>query len=390
MPGAYESGLRMVEHHLGRNNPAKQTRGQYPTVVSFNVGTGRVVRNAANRITGTASQSQSSVTAHGVRPEGEFVLDGRVEDLIMPLMAFFHNRKYTQITAPTPPTNYTEVGTFEFGMIDAKPDNSGIVVGTFNPASPDFKGLVAMSDVYTMGLEFLYGHGDLGDTSNGREILNFIANRLVFNVERGIDQWLSVTIGGFGRDADEVASFAEATWGPGTAAGDSSSQTVLTPDEMTVELMELNAIDVKSTFQPWLDSLSVELISGISGRDALGADSFSGLAITGRPSLSGSVSMGHVSSEFLDAMKNGHQFALTVRFTGPAANQFLEIKMPNLRMVEGFDPTVGDPGSDVTLEVPFVGVVDPTVAVPLVHVTAETAFDSRVVSFQDGTSLALK
>ena len=46
---------------------------------------------------GTAAQTAASVSVHGTRPAATIPIDAKPEDLVLPLMAFFHNRKYTVI-----------------------------------------------------------------------------------------------------------------------------------------------------------------------------------------------------------------------------------------------------------------------------------------------------
>ena len=392
MPGGFESGLRLVEHYLGRGSATKQTQGVFPTLSGApEINVGRAVRNASNRITGTAAQAANTISTHGTFPSASVQIDARPEDMILPLMAFFHNVDYTTITQGTGgpssySTPYTEVGTFEFGMLDAKPDYEGVVVGSYDAAAATYNELVTMSDVYSIGLEYLYGHGDLGDTDNAAFIENFVANMLRFEVTRGIDQYLNFTFAGFGRSGDEVADVVEASWGPGTN-GSYSSEPVLTPEDLTITTMKLNSSDVSATYEPWLDSLSLELRNGISGRDALGYGEYNALATDGRPMVTGTIGMAHVDGGFLDALKSGHKFELDVTFSA-GTNMDLSIRLPYCKIHETFNPTSGDVGADVTLEVPFQAVVDPAVADPLVEITLDTIFDVRTNSFFLSTTLA--
>jgi len=246
---------------------------------------------------------------------------------------------------------------------------------------------VEMSDVYSICLEYLYGHGDLGDTDNAVFIENFVSNMIKFEVTRGIDNYLLFTFAGFGRSGDEVTDVVESAWGPGIN-GSYSDQSVLTPEDMVLTTMKLDSVDVSSTFEPWLDSLTIEMTNGIDGRDALGQSEFNALATSGRPSVSGTIGMGHVSGEFLDALKAGHKFELVLEFTN-GTNQDLTITLPYCKLHESFNPTSGDVGADVTLEVPFRAVVDPDVANALVEVKLDTIFDVRTNSFFLATTLAL-
>jgi len=391
MPGGYESGLRIVEHYAGRAVATKQTRGLFPTLSSGpEINVGRAIRNAENRITGTAAQAANTISVHGTFPTASITIDARPEDMVLPLMSFFHNRKYTAITpgagAPTYTTPWTEVGTFQFAMLDAKPDYNGAVVGVYDDGAATYNEQVEMSDVYSIGLEYLYGHGDLGDTDNAAFIENFVANNIKFEVTRGIDQYLMFTFAGFGRSGSEVADIVEAAWGPGIN-GSYSDQSVLTPEDMVLTTLELNSVDLSSTFAPWLDSLTLEMTNAIVGRDALGYDEFNALATEGRPSVTGTLGMGHVSAEFLDSLAAGHKFELVLEFTN-GTNQDLTITLPYCKFHEGFTPTSGDVGADVTLEVPFRAVVDPDVVAPLVEVALDTIFDVRTNSFFLATTLA--
>jgi len=393
MPGGYESGLRLVEHYSGRDNANKQTRGIFPTLSSApEINVGRAIRNAENRITGTAAQAAHTISVHGTFPTASVTMDARPEDVILPLMAFFHNRDYTVITPGATGTGgeytspYTEVGTFQFGMLDAKPDYNGAVIGTYDGAAATYNEVVTMSDVYSIGLEYLYGHGDLGDSDNAAFIENFVANMIRFETARGIDNYLLFTFSGFGRSGDEVADVTEAAWGPGVN-GSFSSQSVLTPEDLTLTLMELNDVDVAAKFAPWLDSLTIEMTNGIDGRDALGYDEYNALATAGRPSVTGTIGMGHVDGDFLDALKNGYKFELTVTFSS-GTNENIKITLPYCKLHENFNPTSGDVGADVTLEVPFRAVIDPDVAKSLVEVEVDTVFDVRTNSFFNATTLA--
>jgi len=392
MPGGFESGLRLVEHYLGRASATKQTRGVFPTLSSGpEINIGRAIRNAENRITGTAAQAANTVSVHGTFPTASITMDARPEDMILPLMSFFHNRKYTVISQGTGgPSSYstpwTETGTFQFGMLDAKPDHTGAVIGVYDDGAASYNEQVEMSDVYSIGLEYLYGHGDLGDADNAAFIENFVSNMIRFEVTRGIDNYLLFTFAGFGRTGDEVADVVEATWGPGTN-GNYSDQSVLTPEDMTLTTLKLNSADVSSTFEPWLDSLTIEMTNGIEGRDALGFDEFNALATAGRPSVTGTIGMSHISSEFLDALAAGQKFELTVEFTN-GTNQDLTITLPYCKFHESFNPTSGDVGADVTLEAPFRAVIDPSVVKPLAEVQLDTLFDVRTNSFFLATTLA--
>jgi hypothetical protein len=373
----------MVEHYAGRDAATKQAQGVFPTLSSApEINVGRAIRNAENRITGTAAQAANTISVHGTFPTASVTMDARPEDLILPLMSFFHNRDYTVISQGTGgpssyTTPYTETGTFEFGMLDAKPDYNGAVVGTYDAAAGTYNELVEMSDVYSIGLEYLYGHGDLGDADNAAFIENFVSNMIRFETTRGIDNYLLFTMAGFGRTGDEVGDVVEASWGPGVN-GSYSSQSVLTPEDMTLTLLKLNSVDKSAVFGPWLDSLTIEMVNGIDGRDALGYDEFNALATAGRPSVTGTIGMGHVDPSFLTALQLGHKFELTVEFTNGT----------NQDLTESFNPTSGDVGADVTLEVPFRAVVDPAVASPLVEVTLDTLFDVRTNSFFLSTTLA--
>lgn len=383
MPASYEAGLRMVEHYLGRASATKQSRGVFPHLTGApSLSAGRVVRNRAGTITGTAAQSSSSVTSHGTRPGGSLSIEAIPEDLLLPLMAFFHNVAYTEVT---PVSSNREVGTFKFGMIDAKPDHSGAVVGAYASDAATYKELVAMSDAYTIALELLYGHGNLGDVDNGLLIDNFIANRLTFEVQRGVDQILTAAIEGFGRAGDEEFDVVEAAWGPGVN-GDLSSQSVLTPDTLSLVTLEVNDVTKATVYDDWFDSLSIVLESGISGRDALGHDEWNALATEARPSARVTARFAHVASDFLTALKSGQKIELTAKFSN-GANEYLQFKFPHLKVAESFDPSIGDAGSDVTIEVPMVALVDPSVALPLVEVELSTAFDVRCNSFFNAAAL---
>lgn len=393
MPGSYEGGLRLVEHYAGRAAATKQTRGVFPTLSSApDMNVGRVVKNASNRLTGTAAQTAATVSHHGVRPTATFNMDVKPEDVLLPLMSFFHNRKYTVVTPGTGSPSayaspYTEIGTYQFAMIDAKPDASGAVIGTYDDAAASYKEQVAMSDVYSIGLEFLYGHGDLGNSNNALFIENFVANEITFQVDRGIDQFAQMTVAGFGRDGDEVASVTEAAWGPGVN-GSYSSQNVMSPDEATITVLSLNSVDKLSTFSSVLDGLTITMNNGLGGRDALGSAELNGLTTEGRPTVSGSLRMAHVAGDFLTALKNGHKFELTVQFyTG--TNEYVTIELPYLKLHESFAPQAGDAeGGDVSLEVPFMAVIDPAVVKPLVEVEVSTTFDVRTNSFFLSDTLA--
>jgi hypothetical protein len=384
MPGGWEAGLRLAEHYSGRANTAAQTVGIFPSVDGApDISAGRVVRDRNTALTGIAAQSVDTITHHGVRPTFRIPIHAKPEDMPLPLMAFFHNCEYTQISVPS---GNTGEGTFKYGMLDAKPDHIGNVVGTYDPLAASYGGLVAMSDVYTMAIEWLYGHGDLGDTDNGIAIYNAVVNSLTFSVDRGVDQYLGVTLEGFGRTADENADFAAASWGPGVN-GAISTQSVLTPESMTLNVLDVNAVDVTSTFSPWLDGLTIECTSGLGGRDALGQDEYNAIQTEGRPSVTGSIRMAHVSGEFLDAVKLGQKIALQVTFTN-SANEEMKIDLPLLKIVEGFSVSSGDVNADATVEIPFKALVDTTVTKPLIEVTVDTTFDIRSHSFHLSSTLA--
>lgn len=392
MPAGYESGLRFVEHYAGRAVATKQTRGTFPALSSAaDVNPNRVIRNASNRLTGTAAQHQSTITAHGVRPTASIPMDVKTEDLLLPLMSFFHNVLYTEGTQGTGgpaayTTPWTEQGLFQFGMLDAKPDHVGAVVGVYDDAAATYKETVAMSDAYSIGIEQLYGHGDLDDSDNAVFIENFVANKLTWSVESGIDQYLQLTVEGFGRDGSELEDVTEAAWGPGVN-GSISDLPVLTPDTASFTTVELNEVDVASTFTDWFDGLTIEMMSGLAGRDALGADSFNALKTEGRPSVTGTIRMGHISAEFLTALVNAHKFELVVSFINSATDK-VTITLKNLRLGEGFTPNIEGADSDVNIEVPFVGVVDPEEIYSLCEVAVETTFDVRTVSFFLSPTLA--
>lgn len=384
MPGSYEGGLRIVEHYLGRASASKQTRGNFihlPNAPSLSAG--QVVRNRANVITGTAAQPASSITSHGVRPGGSFPMECMPEDLILPLMAFFHNRVYTEVT---PVSANRETGIFQFAMPDAKPDHEGIVVGTYSPAAESLNALVAMADVYSIGLEQLYGHGDIGDTNNGLSIDNFVANRLTFETARGPENVLQATIEGFGRDADPLADYAQATWGPGIN-GRLSSQAPFVPEDFSFEVLTVNGVSKVTAYEDWIDGIRIVLSNGLAGRDALGFDEYNALAIEGRPSVEVRLMMAHVATDFITALVSSQQVALTARFTSGA--HYLEFTFPYLKVAENFEPQVGDPGSDVTIEVPMMAVIDPDVADPQCEVELKTEFDVRCNSFYTNDSLVV-
>jgi hypothetical protein len=388
MPAGYEGGLRIVENHLGRASASKQVRGNFPKLAAApSLNAGRVIRKRDGIVTGSAAMTQGAITAHGVRPSGEFQVFATPEDMLLPMMAFFHNRKYTVVEAQGVSPDKTEIGTFQYGMVDSKPDHEGIVIGTYNDAAANYAAQVAMSDAYSISLERLYGHGDLGDTDNGLSIDNFVVNRVLIESQRGIDQSVLVTFGGFGRAADEQADFAEATWGPGLN-GDLSTQSILTPDKVTLQLLDVNSVDKISVYDDWMDSISIEMVNGLAGRDALGFDEFNALATEGRPGVKVKLGMAHVASDFLAAMIAGQKIALTARFSN-SANERMDVILPNLRIAEGFAPNPGDANSDASLEVPLEGTVDTTVASPLAEVSITTEFDVRTNTYFSSTSLSV-
>lgn len=386
MPAGYEGGLRLVEHYLGRSSATKQTRGFFPCVSEApTIDPGRVVRNYPGRLTGTAAQVASTVSTHGVRPTVVLPLDAKPEDMLLPLMAFFHNRKYTQTTPPGSGL-YRELGLFQFGMPTGMPDHTGVVVGDFDPDGATYNDLVTLADIYSFGVEWLHGHGHLGDTDNGASVDNVVVNKLIFDVQRGVEQYLKFTAEGFGRDADELEDLAVATWGAGIN-GDISTQALLTPDKVSFTTFELNDVDVASTWTDWIDALTIEAVSGIGGRDPLGADSWSSLETQGRPALSGSITVAHVDPGFLEAVKEGYKFAFTAKFTN-SANEYVTLTCPYLKFHESFTPDGGDVNRDVTGTIPFIGVIDTAVASPLFQVDVKTLWDVRTLSF-DGASLAV-
>lgn len=382
MPGSYEGGLRIVEHPLGRASATKQTRGNFISMPSApSLSSGQVVRNRSNVITGTASQPASSITSHGKRPGGSFLMECMPEDLILPLMAFFHNRKYTEVT---PVAANRETGIFQFAMPDAKPDHEGIVVGTYTPTAESLLALVSMADVYSIGLEQLYGHGDLGDTNNGLSIDNFVASRLTFDTSRGPENVLQCTVEGFGRAADPLADFAQASWGPGMN-GRLSSQAPLVPEDFSFEVLTVNGVSKVSVYEDWIDGIRIVLGNGLAGRDALGFDEYNALAIDARPSVEVRLMMAHTAVDFITALVSSQQVAITARFT--SGTNYLEFTLPYLKVAENFEPQVGAPGSDVTIEVPMMGVVDPDVSDPQCEVELRTDFDVRTNSFYNNNSL---
>lgn len=393
MPAGYEAGLRVVEHYLGRGDATKQARGIFPSITQQpTIRSGRVIRNRDNIFTGTAAQPQSSITTHGVRPEASFQVDAVPEDLLPFLMSFFHNVKYTEITQGAQNTGgeyitpFTEVGQFEFGMPDARPDNVGAVVGTYDPAAGTYGALVSMSDAYTIGLEFLYGHGDLGDTNNGISIDNFMANMLRFSCESGPENVLTLDVEGFGRNADELADFAAASWGPGTN-GALSTQSVFGPDTFSIQTMDVNGVDKITVYEDWMDSVTVEMTNGIGPRDPLGAGGYEGLSVAGRPGVSVNLGMSHVAADFITAMVNNQSVDLLLRFSN-GANETLDLVVPNMLIAEEFAPDVSGVDSDITVQVPLVGVIDPEVASPLVEVDLKCTFDVRTNSYFLSTTLA--
>lgn len=386
MPASYEAGLRLVEHYLGRSSTSKQTRGVFPHLnAPPNLSAGRVIRNRSGVFTGVAAQDSSSITSHGTRPDGEsFKMEAIPEDLLLPLMAFFHNKSYANNVAVAA---NRETGTFKFGMIDAKPDHNGAVVGVYNSAAASYNALVAMSDAYCLCLEKLYGHGNLADVDNALKIDNFVANKLTFEVQRGIDQTLDCTVEGFGRQSDELFDIVEAAWGPGIN-GLLSGQSVLTPDKMSMVTLSVNAVDKTSTYLDWYDGIKIELMNGLVGRDSLGFDEYNSLSTAARPSAKVTLKLAHVASDFLQALKNSYKIALTVKFAN-SASEYIQFKFPYLKVAESFDPTIGDVGSDVTTDVPMVAVVDTSVIVPMVEVEHKCEFDVRCNSFYAGSTLAL-
>ena len=69
MPAGYESGLRVVEHYLGRASASKQVRGIFPSLTSApTITVGRNVRVRDGVLTGIAAIPESAVSVHGVRP----------------------------------------------------------------------------------------------------------------------------------------------------------------------------------------------------------------------------------------------------------------------------------------------------------------------------------
>lgn len=390
MPGGYESGLRIVEHYLGRGSATKQTEGQFIQMSAApDLNVGRLIRNAANRMTGTAAQAQSTITSHGVRPTGTVNMDAKPAELIMPLMSLCNAYKYTVITAyagPGPP--YDETGTFLFALPDAKPDSTGAVVGTYNDAAADYNSLVAISDVYSFGIELLYGHGDLADTGSGLTIDNFVVNQMTLTTDRGPDNFVEVVFSGFGRDGDEAANLTEAGWGVGIN-GVLSTQPVLTPDKASFTLLELNDVDVSGTWSNWMDGITIEMGNGLGGHDSLGFDSFNVLETAGRPFCRGTVRMTHVDPGFLIALKNAQKFEFTALMdNGSNDDGKLQIKVSNARFTQGFAPDIPGPDGDITAEIPWEAVVDPTVALPPVEISLTTQFDVRTSSFFASTTLA--
>lgn len=388
MPAGYESGLRVVEHYLGRANATKQTRGVFPSVTSApTITAGRNIRVRDGVLTGIAAIPESAVSVHGVRPTFSVQFDGIAEDMLPFLMGFFHNVNVTGAPVAPVASPYRASGVqFEFGMLDARPDHTGAIVGAYDPAAGTYGGLVTMSDVYTFGMEWLYGHGDLGDTNNGISIDNCVVNRLAFECQRGADQVLQITADGFGRDANELADYAAASWGPGVN-GSLSTQTVFAPDTFVLQALTINAGDVVATFQDFMDSISVEMTNGISGRDNLGSDGFGSLLTDGRPQVNCTLGMSHVDPGFITAMVNNQKITATLRFAN-GGSQILDIVLPNMRVTEEFAANAGDANTDIDIQVPLVGVVDADTASPLVEVDLTTDFDVRTVSFWDSTTLA--
>lgn len=386
MPASYEGGLRLVEHYAGRSSTNKQTRGVFPHLSAPpSLNAGRVIRNRGNIMTGVAAQDSASVTSHGTRPDNQsFKMKAIPEDMLLVLMAFFHNYAYTNTV---PVSANRETGVFKYGMIDAKPDHDGAVVGTYDSAAASYNALVAMSDVYSICLEQLLGHGNLGDVDNGLKIDNFVANKLTFEVQRGTDQDLEVTVEGFGRQGDELFDIVEASWGPGIN-GLLSSQSIITPDKLSLVALSVNAVDKISVYDDFFDSLKIEMMSGIGPRDSLGFDEYNSLATSGRPSVKATMKFAHVASDFLQALKNNYTVALTAKFAN-SANEYFQLKLPLLKVAESFNPNVGDVGSDVEIEVPLVGLVDTTVTVPLVEAELKCEFDVRTNSYYSSPTLAL-
>ena len=392
MPAGYESGLRVVEHYLGRASASKQDRGIFPSLTSApTITVGRNVRVRDGVLTGIAAIPESAVSVHGVRPTYSVQMDGIAEDMVPFLMSFFHNSNYTVLAAgagtPTFTTPFTEVGQFEFGMLDSRPDHTGAIVGTYDPAAGTYGELVTMSDAYTIGLEWLYGHGDLGDTDNGISIDNCITNKLMFECSRGADSVLQITADGFGRTANELADYVAATWGPGIN-GSLTTQKVFAPDTFSLAALTINAGDVVATFTDWMDSVSVEMTNGINGRDNLGSDEFGSLLTDGRPSVTATLGMSYVDPGFLTAMVNNQKIVCTLRFSN-GANETLDIVLPNMRVTEEFAANSGDASSDIDVQIPLVGVVDVGVASPLVEVDLKTVFDVRTNSHFRDSTLAL-
>jgi hypothetical protein len=337
-------------------------------------------------LTGIAAIPESAVSVHGVRPSYSVQFDGIPEDMLPFLMSFFHNVQVTGAATPPVVSPYIDNATFQFGMLDARPDHTGAIVGAYNSASGTYGGLVTMGDAYTMGLEWLHGRGDLGDTDNGIEIDNCITNRLLFECERGADSVLQVTADGFGRTANELADYSAAGWGPGVN-GALSTQTVFAPDTFSLQTLTINAGDVTATFSDWMDSISVEMTSGVNGRDNLGSDGFGSLLTDGRPSVNVSLGMAHVDAGFITAMVNNQKIVATLRFSN-SGTETLDIVLPNLRVTEEFSPNSGDANSDIDIVVPMTGVVDADVASPLVEISLQTDYDVRTNSFWNSTTLA--
>jgi len=382
MPAGYESGLRVVEHYLGRANATKQPRGVFPSITSApTITAGRNIRVRDGVLTGIAAIPESAVSVHGVRPTFSVQFDGIPEDLPPFLGAFFHNVQVTNPPTAPVPSPFRVTSTFKYGMLDSRPDHTGVVMGDYDPAAVAYSDLVAIADLYTIGLEWLYGRGDLGDTSNGISIDNCVVNRLAFECQRGADQVLQVTAEGFGRAANEIEDYAAASWGPGVN-GTLSTQAVLSPEDFTFQLLEINTVDKAAVFTDWMDSISVEMTSGISGRDNLGSDVFGSILTDGRPQANCTLGFSHIDPSFLTAMVNNQAIEVTARFSD-GAGQILDIKFPNLRVTEEFAPNSGDANTDIDVQVPMVAVVNPDAAtkVPLVEVSLTTEYDARHFSY---------
>lgn len=385
MPGSFEAGLRITEHYLGRDNVAQQARGNFVHLPSApSLSAGRVVRNRSGVITGVYAQDAASVSSHGVRPAGSFPMECMPEDLVQVLMSFFHNREYTEVT---PASANRAVGTFKYAMPDAVPDHTGIVVGTYSPTAESLLARVSIADAYTIALELLYGHGHLGDTNNGLALYNWITNELTFESSRGPENVLQATVGGFARDADVAPDFAQTTWGPGLNGG-LSAQNPFVPEVFSFELLTVNGVDKISVYEDWMDGIRITMRSGLAGRDALGHDEYNTLTVDNRPSAEVRLMMAHVGSDFITALTNSQKIGLTVKYT-TGANEYLQFKFPYMKIAENFDPSIGAPGSDVSIEVPLIALLDLSADDALVEVELRTSFDVRTNSFYGSSSLAV-